>query len=241
MDNDEKFVLVKNVSFTENSAIAQFRKLIVELRTSQVSKNSLSEKDIAQAKSIIDSVCNLGLIKTLSLLSQLVQEMVFEGEIRPIRINDIEENSPWKWDQITKYLTILENNDFLKFGLDKHRNKTCSLDLSSKETTIEIKRLFEYYTNSYKKDKFTQGNISNILQLTDLLHSRKRELALLEQQFRKQELYPLSDKEFSQYIGDIIEGFNQYSSDDFINPQKSIAKAMSKNPLFLKGISKGEK
>ncbi len=241
MDNDEKFVLGDNVSFTENSAIARFRKLIITMRTSQVSIDTLSEENVEMVKSVINSVCNLGLIRTQSLLSQLVKEMVFAGEIKPIRVTDIAENSPWKWDQITKYLGILEKNGFLTFGLDKHRNKTCFLDLSSRETTIEIKRLFEYYTNSYKKEKFTLENILSILQLTDLLYARKREIAPLKQEFRKQELYSLSDKELSNYIDEIVEGYNQNSSDDIITPQKSIAKAMSKNPLFLRGISKEEK
>ena len=231
-----------NESFKENESITQFRQLIYELRSKQVDIDDLSSDEIERIRKIVNTISSLGLIRILPLLSQLITNYMQSGQSEPITIKEIEKNGPWKWDQLTKYLSNLEQNGLLIFNKTNTKNKTCSVNFDSHEMPLEIKRLTEYYAYSFKKKNLTKKSIASFLDLDNQIQQCKQELLKLEEEFQSQKLLPISEKELSKFIDDILEDYNQQTaSETYQNPRISIIKTIMQNPLFLKGITKEKK
>jgi len=231
-----------NIILNENQDIKSLRRVVNLLLNHQAKLDDINNENIDELKSILKPVYDQEILKTFTLLLTMVKQFVFSGEKTSIRIHNIEENSPWKSDQLSKYLLRLERDGFISFTRDNSRFKLCELKIpNSKDSPIELKRLFDFYTNYYKNDEFTQKNVTYLLQLYKILLTKRNKLRKAISRFEEQKMRTLTCKEISQLIEDIYLAYSLDSSDEIFEPTMKIAKVFAKQPLFLKGISKGGK
>ncbi|MHA1187846.1 MAG: hypothetical protein ACTSSK_13405 [Candidatus Heimdallarchaeota archaeon] len=222
----------------EITEINNYRQLILNLNSYKINLDNLQDFEKKLFKNTIRQLCDLGLFRTHILLTSMIKDFVFHGSIKPSTIKEIEDKCPWKWDQTTKYLTILEKNGFVSFNRNNDRYKTCELKLTEdNKTTIEIQHLLTYYTNYFKKENFTQDTIETIISHLHSLFDNNEKLEKIKKMFERNKLHPISNEEQNQFIEDVIKCYDQEPANEII----SITKLLAKNPYFLKGLSKGGK
>ena len=224
----------------EIDELVNFRKLAIDLIKNKSDLDDLKDEKIKEIRSTIHSVCDLGIIKTHSLITSMVKDFIFSGKINNIKIKEVERDSPWKWDQISLYLTKLESKGILTFTRDESQYKICKLNLEGNSGSIvAIQLLLEYYTNFFKKEEFNLENISRSFLSMNCLLSKRDKLNKIKKRFENQKLQPISNKKLTEIVDEIIEA-NLQDSEILIEPTIGISKVLIKNPLFIKGISEGE-
>jgi len=225
----------------ENTNITHLRKLIIYVLKTKASISEYSDHEITKIQEIIQGLSKIGFIRTHSLIVSMMKKLVLYGESNFIKIKEIEESSPWKWDQLRKQLDILEKNGYVSIKRDKTRNMACELHLSENKSPLEIKRLLEYFSNNFKNDQFTVENISKIITLRQQLLLKREKLKEIKKQFNKATIGPISKKELSDYVEEISKAYIFEAQEDFEEPITRIIKELVKQPLFLKGLSMGER
>ena len=223
----------------ENENIIYLNKLVIDALKTKSTINLKDECEVNKIRETIQEIRKLGIIRNHSLIISMMKKLVLKGESDFIRIKELEDKGPWKWDQLRKQLDILEKNGYITFERDEARNITCSLNLNENNSPFMMKRLLDYYSNYYK-DQFTIENISRIIALRQELFLKQEELKEITKQFDKETITSTSRKELTEFVDKISKAYTFEESEDFEEPINRILKVLVKQPLFLKGLSTGE-
>ena len=224
----------------ENTNLVYLRKLAINALKNNSTINLDDEHEVTRIREIAQEIRKSGIIRNHSLMISMMKKLVLTGESGSIRINELEEKGPWKWDQLRKQLDILEKQGFITFDRDEARNITCSLNLVENNSPLLIKRLLDYYSNYYKKNQFTIENITRIISLRQELSLKQKELVEIRKQFEKETITSISKKELADFVDELSKAYTFEEPEGFEEPITRILKVLVKQPLFLKGLSNGE-
>jgi len=225
----------------ENENIIYLRKMVIDALKTNSTTNLKDECEINRIRETIQEIRKLGIIRNHSLIVSMMKKLVLTGESNFIRIKELEEKGPWKWDQLRKQLAVLEKNGYISIRRDKARNITCALRLNASKSSYANNCLLEYYSNYFKRDQFTLENISKILSLRKQLLMKQERLKKIKRNFEMKKISPISKKELANFVEELSKAYTFDDSEDFEEPITRMLKVLVKNPLFLKGLSTGER